>query len=100
MKSKAVDMDSFQVFQSDGTLVDRNIPDKLDEDGGIYVEVRKTPVVVTKMQEAMSVTFFCKKESRSVSFLAVNGQIVMKFDGKETVIFEDADISSTESFEK
>lgn len=100
MTNKAVYMDYIPVFQSDGILVDRNIPDTPDDDGGIYVEVRKTPVVVTKMQEAMSVTFFCKKESRSVSFLAVNGQIVMKFDGKETIIFNDTDISSTESFEK
>lgn len=83
MTSKAVDMDSTPVFSSEGTLVDRNIPDKLDGDGGIYVEVRTTPVAVTKIQGAMSVTFFCKKESASVSFHAVDGKIVMLFNGKK-----------------
>lgn len=100
MTNKAVDMDSEPVFQSDGILVDRNIPDTPDDDGGVYVEIRKTPVVVTKMREAMSVTFFSGKQSKTVSFLAVNGKIIMKFDGKETIIFNDTDISSTESFEK
>lgn len=96
----SVSMDLLPVFQADGTFIDRNIPNALDENCGVYIEIRKTPVVVTKMQEAMSVTFFFGKESRSVSFLSVNGKIIMKFDGKEVVVVSNTDISGTESFEQ